>query len=429
MIKVDILDVIDKKSKGLSLSEEEINYFVKSVMDGSTHDYQSTALLMAIKINGLDDEEVISYAKALVTSGKQLPLQEDLVDKHSTGGIGDKTSLVLLPILGAMGLKVFKMSGRGLGFTGGTVDKLESIPGFNAELSIDELNDMVNEIGISISAQTPDLVPADGIIYALRDVSGTVDSLPLIAASIISKKIASGAKHIVIDLKVGSGAFVKTLEQAEELARLMKLIANEFDRELFVIYSSMDQPLGYMAGNKIEVAEAVDFLNGLGSKDLQELIIKIASELYSKVKEVEIDKAQQKVKEVIKKGEALALQKKWFEKHGVTNFDKGTKLLARHIHEVKANASGFISFKSVEELGRILIELGAGRKHKEDKLDYNAGIIFKAKAGDKVQEGDVIAIITSFDKDPSAFEEDVLANYNFEKHRPKVQLLLGELPW
>ncbi len=429
MIKIDILDVIDKKAKGLSLTEQEINYFVKSVVDGTAKDYQSAALLMAIKINGLDDEEVVAYAKALITSGKMLPLQEDLVDKHSTGGVGDKTSLVLLPVLGAMGMKVFKLSGRGLGFTGGTIDKLESMKGFNGELTIDELNDMVDEIGISISAQTPDLTPADGILYALRDVTATVESLPLIAASIIAKKIASGAKHIVIDLKVGTGAFVKNLADAKELARLMKLISIEFDRELFVIYSSMDQPLGYMAGNKIEVSESVDFLNGIGAKDLQQLVMKIATELYSKVKGVEISKAELKYKEVIKKGTAAALQKKWFEAHGVKSYEKATKLLAKHVHEVKAPEEGFITFKSVSELGRILVELGAGRKEKDDKLDYNAGIVFKAKAGEKVKAGDTLCIITSVEKDPSTFEEDILANYEFHSTKPKVELILGELPW
>ncbi|XP_076037874.1 pyrimidine-nucleoside phosphorylase-like [Oratosquilla oratoria] len=213
-------------------------------MDNSIPDFQASSLLMAIKINGFNDDETIDYSRALINSGEVLPLEDDIVDKHSSGGVGDKTTISLLPVLGAMGLKVFKISGRGLGFTGGTIDKLESLDGFKAELSLEQVNNMVNDIGISVTGQTPDLTPADGRIYALRDITGTVDSKHLIAASIISKKIASGAKNILIDLKIGTGAFVDNLEDANELARLMKLIATSFNRNLFVLFSSMNQPLG-----------------------------------------------------------------------------------------------------------------------------------------------------------------------------------------
>jgi len=222
---MNFVQIIDKKSKGLELNKEEINFFVSNYTEGNIPDYQASALLMAIKLKGITDHELVLYTRALIESGEIFPLNNELVDKHSTGGIGDKTSITLLPILAAMGLKIFKMSGRGLGFTGGTIDKLESVKGFNVNLTIDEVNDMVNDIGLSITGQTPKLVPADGKIYALRDITATVDSPALIAASIISKKIASGAKNILIDLKVGTGAFVNNVEDAKELARLMKLIA------------------------------------------------------------------------------------------------------------------------------------------------------------------------------------------------------------
>lgn len=430
-MNMNIVHIINKKSKGLSLSEEEINYFVNGVTNGEIKDYQSSALLMAIKIKGLTNEELIWYARALVNSGETLPLRDDLVDKHSTGGVGDKTSIALLPVLGAMGLKVFKMSGRGLGFTGGTIDKLESIEGFKTELKISEVNEMVDEIGISITAQTPNLTPADGILYSLRDVTGTVDSLELIAASIISKKVASGARNILIDLKVGTGAFIPTLKEAQKLAKLMKLIAKDFDRNLFVLFSSMDQPLGYMAGNKIEVQEAISLLkNDSGaSSDFQRLVRKIAFELYSKAKDVPVDEAAQLYDKVIQNGSAYELQKTWMRKHGVEHYHRNTRFKPRFTLDVKSIQKGYVTFKDVKALGDVLVELKAGRRAKGDELDYNAGILFKCKAGDIAYEGEPLFTITSNEEIPQEIADKVLAQYQFNDEKPEVSVILGEVRW
>ncbi len=429
-MKMNIVNIISKKSQSLPLTNEEINYFVNGVMDQSIKDYQTSALLMAIKLNGFNDDETIAYARALVESGEVLPLNNELVDKHSSGGIGDKTSIALLPILGAMGLKVFKMSGRGLGFTGGTIDKLESMKGFKGELSIDEVNQMVEEIGISITGQTPKLTPADGILYALRDVTATVDSHPLIAASIISKKIASGAKNILIDMKIGTGAFIPTIEEAKELARLMKLIANDFNRNLFVLFSSMDQPLGWTAGNKIEVNEAVNFLKGLNpSKDFGDLVKKIATELYSKSKGTSIDEAIEVYDEVLNSGKAMELQEIWFKRHGVEDYLNETQFEPAFREEVKATKSGYVSFKDTKQLGNALIELKAGRKTKGDALDFDSGIEFKVKRGEYVNEGDILFVVSSSTDIPTQVIESILNNYNINEDKQEANVILGEVAW
>ncbi len=426
---LNIIEIIDKKSKGLSLSKEEINYFVNGTTTGNIKDYQLSALLMAIKINEFNDQETVDYARALIESGEVMAVDDELVDKHSSGGIGDKTSLALLPILGSMGLKVFKISGRGLGFTGGTIDKLESMNGFNVELSIDEVNKMVNEIGISITGQTPKLTPADGILYALRDVTATVDSPSLIAASIISKKIASGAKNILIDMKVGTGAFIENIDDAKELARLMKLIANDFDRNLFVLFSSMNQPLGLTAGNKIEVNESVNFLKGNCSNDFSDLVKKISIELYSKTKKVSIENALEKYDEVINSGKALELQKLWFKKHGIINFDKETIYNPKFKFEVKSKNDGYVSFKNVKEIGKALIDINAGRKHKDDKIDFDSGIKFNVKQGEFVNKGDTLFEIYSSNEVPKFVINKLLDNYIFDEKQTKPKVILGEIGW
>ncbi len=427
---MNIINIIDKKSKSLSLSKEEINYFVKGVIEGYVEDYQTSALLMAIKLNGFDDQELIHYARALVESGETLPLGEELVDKHSSGGVGDKTSIALLPVLGAMGLKVFKMSGRGLGFTGGTVDKLESMEGFKSGLSIEDVNQMVDEIGISITGQTPKLTPADGALYALRDVTATVDSQPLIAASIISKKIASGAKNILIDLKVGTGAFTPTVEAGEELARLMKLIAADFDRNLFVLFSTMDQPLGRTAGNRIEVNEATKFLAGNGdTDDFAQLIEKICIELYSKSKGVSLEEAADVYNEVIKSGKALELQKVWFNKHGVVEFEKETSYEPSVITEVPSPATGFVSFKDTKAVGNALVELKAGRKTKQDELNFISGIKFNVKQGEEVKEGETLFTIGTDSEVPQNVIDALLDNYVIDNNKKEPKVILGEVSW
>lgn len=425
----NIINIINKKSENISLTKDEIDFFINGVMDESIKDYQISSLLMAIKINGLNDEETINYASALINSGETLPLQEDLVDKHSSGGIGDKTTIALLPILGSMGLKVFKISGRGLGFTGGTVDKLESINGFNTNLSIDQLNKMVDEIGISLTSQTPNLTPADGKIYALRDITGTVDSIPLIAASIISKKIASGAKNIVIDLKVGSGAFVSDIEHAKELARLMKIVATAHNRNLFILFSSMNQPLGKTIGNKIEILEAVDFLKGKSTDDFSKLIKKIATVLYAKVKNVSIEKSTKIYDDTISSGKALKLQEEWFIKSGATNLENSLVSKATNKQLVKSPTDGFVHFNDVKKIGFELINIKAGRKSKTDLIDYESGMILNKKDGDYVKEGELLFEVISSNPIPKEVINNLLNIYNINNDDSKNEIILGELQW
>ncbi len=426
---MNIVAIIDKKSKGLSLTKEEINFFINGYIDGTIPDYQVSSLLMAIKLKGLQEEELINYARALVDSGETFPLREDYVDKHSTGGIGDKTSITLLPILGSMGLKVFKMSGRGLGFTGGTIDKLESITGFNAELDPSQVDKMVDEIGVSVTGQTPNLVPADGKIYALRDITATVDSKELIAASIISKKIASGAKNILIDMKVGTGAFVSTIEEAEELSRLMKIIADDYGRNLFVLYSTMEQPLGTSVGNKNEVVEAMEALEGKWSPDYKELIEKISTELYSKSKNVSIEEAKTKFKEVIEQGIAKEKQYEWFRKHGVTDVESATSFNPAFTTEVKSDKDGYVSFEDVKQFGNALIEIKAGRKVKGDSLDFDSGIIFNKKLGDEVKEGELLFTVTSSNEIPNSVIESIRSNIIINNDKKDSKVIIGELSW
>lgn len=426
---LNIISIINKKSKGLSLSTEEINFFVNGVMDNSIPDFQASSLLMAIKINGFNDDETIDYSRALINSGEVLPLEDDIVDKHSSGGVGDKTTISLLPVLGAMGLKVFKISGRGLGFTGGTIDKLESLDGFKAELSLEQVNNMVNDIGISVTGQTPDLTPADGRIYALRDITGTVDSKHLIAASIISKKIASGAKNILIDLKIGTGAFVDNLEDANELARLMKLIATSFNRNLFVLFSSMNQPLGNWAGNKAEVVEAIEFLKGNSSKDFSDLIKKISTELYSKAKGTSLEEAESIYIDVLESGKAFELQKVWFHKHGVIDYEKAIEFNPEHRIVINSTEEGYVRFKDVKNFGTALVEIKAGRKTKTDKLDFNSGINFIVKSGERAEKGQPLFEVTSSNIIPDSVIESIKENYEFKSEPFKSEVILGELKW
>ncbi len=425
----NIVTIISKKSNGLSLSKEEINFFIDGYINNDVKDYQASALLMAFKINGMNNKELLDYSEALINSGETFPLNDELVDKHSTGGIGDKTSIALLPILAAMGLKVFKISGRGLGFTGGTIDKLESVDGFNVNLDMKTFNEMVEKIGLSITGQTPKLTPADGKIYALRDITGTVDSKHLIAASIISKKIASGAKNILIDLKVGTGAFVETIDEAKELANLMKIIANHFNRNLFVLFSSMNQPLGFTVGNKNEIIEAVDAVNNKWAPDFYELVKKISAELYSQVKNISLKEAEMKFDEVLKNGLAAKKQIEWFNESGVKDFDNAIKFNPKFIEKIYADNDGFISFANVKNFGNSLIFIKAGRKTKDDLLDYDSGLKFNVKTGDKVKKGDLLVDITSSNEIPEYVVNEIKSNIIIDNNKKMDELILGELKW
>ena len=305
----NMLNIINKKRLGQILTKEEINYVVEKYVSGEIPDYQMSALLMAICINDMTDEETFNLTDAMINSGETLDLsgiQGSIVDKHSTGGVGDKTTLILAPIVASCGVKVCKMSGRGLGHTGGTIDKLESINGFNVNLSIEDAIKEVNKVGAVIVSQTGNLVPADKKIYALRDVSGTVESIPLIASSIMSKKIASGASSIVIDLKVGNGALIKNLEDAKHLSDLMIKIGKKYNRKVVCVLTNMDKPLGTSIGNALEVKEALEFLNGNRNKDLEEIIYKLASLMVSLGKNVSEEIALKEVKEKLNNKEALS---------------------------------------------------------------------------------------------------------------------------
>ena len=380
----NMLNIINKKRLGQILTKEEINYVVEKYVSGEIPDYQMSALLMAICINDMTDEETFNLTDAMINSGETLDLsgiQGSIVDKHSTGGIGDKTTLILAPIVASCGVKVCKMSGRGLGHTGGTIDKLESINGFNVNLSIEDAIKEVNKVGAVIVSQTGNLVPADKKIYALRDVSGTVESIPLIASSIMSKKIASGASSIVIDLKVGNGALIKNLEDAKHLSDLMIKIGKKYNRKVVCVLTNMDKPLGTSIGNALEVKEALEFLNGNRNKDLEEIIYKLASLMVSLGKNVSEEIALKEVKEKLNNKEALS---KFYEivKNQGGNIDD--LKISNRVFSIKSPYTGFIKKIDTLKLGELSRSIGAGRYKKDDVIDYTVGFVLNKNVGDYV---------------------------------------------
>ena len=379
-----IVDIINKKRLGQILTKEEINYVVEKYVSGEIPDYQMSALLMAICINDMTDEETFNLTDAMINSGETLDLsgiQGSIVDKHSTGGVGDKTTLILAPIVASCGVKVCKMSGRGLGHTGGTIDKLESINGFNVNLSIEDAIKEVNKVGAVIVSQTGNLVPADKKIYALRDVSGTVESIPLIASSIMSKKIASGASSIVIDLKVGNGALIKNLEDAKHLSDLMIKIGKKYNRKVVCVLTNMDKPLGTSIGNALEVKEALEFLNGNRNKDLEEIIYKLASLMVSLGKNVSEEIALKEVKEKLNNKEALS---KFYEivKNQGGNIDD--LKISNRVFSIKSPYTGFVKEIDTLKLGELSRSIGAGRYKKDDVIDYTVGFVLNKNVGDYV---------------------------------------------
>lgn len=380
----NMLNIINKKRLGQILTKEEINYVVEKYVSGEIPDYQMSALLMAICINGMTDEETFNLTDAMINSGETLDLsgiQGSIVDKHSTGGVGDKTTLILAPIVASCGVKVCKMSGRGLGHTGGTIDKLESINGFNVNLSIEDAIKEVNKVGAVIVSQTGNLVPADKKIYALRDVSGTVESIPLIASSIMSKKIASGASSIVIDLKVGNGALIKNLEDAKHLSDLMIKIGKKYNRKVVCVLTNMDKPLGTSIGNALEVKEALEFLNGNRNKDLEEIIYKLASLMVSLGKNVSEEIALKEVKEKLNNKEALS---KFYEivKNQGGNIDD--LKISNRVFSIKSPYTGFVKEIDTLKLGELSRSIGAGRYKKDDVIDYTVGFVLNKNVGDYV---------------------------------------------
>lgn len=402
---MNILEIIAKKRDSKELNKEEIEYFIKKYTNGEIQDYQAAALIMAIYINGMNDREITDLTLAMAYSGEVLDLScfgENVVDKHSTGGVGDKVSIVLLPIIAAMGIPVAKMSGRGLGFTGGTVDKMESIPGYQTNVRIEDFISNVKKIGISMIGQTMNLAPADKKIYALRDAISCVENIPLIASSIMSKKIASGANKIVIDVTVGKGAFMKTKEDAQKLAEQMIRIGNLAGREVRCVLTPMDEPLGFAVGNSLEVIEAINFLKGDMPKDLKEVVLELGANMLQLAgKGDNIEENKLKILETIKSGSAYNKLVEMVQNQDgdISYLEDTTKFeKSKYISTVVAENTGKVQEINAEEIGKLACYLGAGRIKKEDKIDANVGIILNKKVGDKVLEGDILAYICANDE-------------------------------
>lgn len=392
-------DLIKKKRDGKSLTAQEIKWFIENYVNGTIPDYQVSALLMAIYFNGMDLEETTALTFAVRDSGDTLDFSDVKgirVDKHSTGGVGDKTSLIVAPIVATLGVKVAKMSGRGLGHTGGTVDKLESIPGFNTGLGVDEFLEIVNRVGIAIVGQSAELAPADKLLYALRDVTATVESLPLIVSSIMGKKLAADDDCIVLDVKTGSGSFMKTVEDSKRLARLMVDIGKQAGKKMLALITDMDRPLGFNIGNILEVKEAVETLRGKGPNDLTEICIALAAHMLSLAEKGTYEECEAQVKKVIADGSALKTFADMVEAQGGDSrviYDTSLFEQAKFSRVVKAEKSGYIVKVDTEGYGTAALLLGAGRNTKEDKIDFTAGIILSKKTGDFVKAGEAIATL------------------------------------
>ena len=407
-----IYDIILKKRNGAELTDEEIEFFVTESVKGNIKDYQITALLMAICFNGMTEKETATLTMCMARSGDTVDLSGIdgyTVDKHSTGGVGDKTTLIVAPIVAALGGKVAKMSGRGLGHTGGTVDKLESINGFKTTLSGEDFLSQVNSIGLSVIGQSGDLAPADKKFYALRNDTATVDSIPLIASSIMSKKLAAGSRGIVLDVKTGSGAFMKSVEESEALAKAMVSIGKSAGRDTVAVITNMDIPLGNAVGNSLEVLEAVETLRGNGADDLTAVCTELAAEMLTLVTGKDKESCVSMAEGAIADGSALGKLKEMVAAQGgnpewIENTDLFPK--AEFSYEIKAQADGYISFMDAEKIGVASLLLGAGRNTKDDVLDFSAGIILSKKTGDKVATGDVIA--TLYANDNSKFHSAAL---------------------
>ena len=422
---MNMYDLIMKKKKGCELTNEEIRYMIDGYTKEMIPDYQMSAMMMAICFQGMTSEETKNLTLAMAESGDILDLSEIKgikVDKHSTGGVGDKTSLVLGPMVAALNVSVAKMSGRGLGHTGGTIDKLESFTGFTTALSKDRFIKNVNEIGMAIAGQTADLAPADKKLYALRDVTGTVDQLSLIASSIMSKKLASGADAIVLDVKTGDGAFMKTLEDSVALAEAMVSIGKLAGKKMAAIISDMDQPLGNAVGNILEVKEAIDTLQGHGPKDLEELVLTLGSYMVVAAEKADtIEEARRMLEETLRDGTAFEVFRKFVVAQGGCEEEvlHPEKLpVAKYIEDVTADTDGYVAKIQTEEIGRISLLLGGGRETKESEIELTVGVVLNKKRGNKVVKGDVLATIHANDKCKLAeAKKRLLASYTLSKNQ------------
>ena len=431
---MNIQEIIAKKRDGLKLNREEISYFVSEYTNGNITDYQAAALIMAIYIKGLDMEETTDLTIEMAKSGEILDLSEvskNVIDKHSTGGVGDKITLILMPIIASLGIPVAKMSGRGLGFTGGTVDKLESIPGYQTSLPIDEFIKSVQKIGISLIGQTGNLAPADKKIYALRDAISCVGSMPLIASSIMSKKIAAGANKIVLDVTCGSGAFMRTKDDAIKISNIMKEIGNLAERETVCVITNMDEPVGYAVGNSLEIIETIECLKGNIPEDIKEIITTIGSYIIKLAGMGDnLEENKLKILENIKNGKAY---NKFLElvqnQNGDIEYIKNTNKFekAKYILPVVNTEDGYVASLNAENVGKISVNLGAGRIKKEDNIDKSVGIILNKKISDKVKKGDILAFIYANDEEKGniAKKEKKKAYEISSNPVQKEQIILG----
>ena len=418
---MDAVEIIGKKRDREELSGAEIEYFIRGLVNKQISDYQVAAWLMAVTLNGMNERETTDLTLAMAKSGELLDLSDIVpieVDKHSTGGVGDKTTLVVEPLVAACGLPVGKMSGRGLGFSGGTLDKVDSIPGFRTAFSREEFISLLRDTGLVLAGQSEALAPADGILYHLRDVTGTVQSIPLIASSIMSKKIAGGAKAIVLDVKVGVGAFMKNLDEARELAHLMISIGKLSGRKVTALLSDMNQPLGNAVGNALEVKEAIDTLHGKGPEDFLEHCLAVSSEmLVIGEKAPSLSAARKMVEQTLHSGDAWQKFRALVINQGgdVSYVDQPEKLaLAPVIEEVNAPADGYLKWIDAKEIGETTVDMGAGRKKKEDKIDHAVGVVIHHKVGDKVSKGEALFTLHARDQQSlSMARERILKAHQF----------------
>ncbi len=398
-------DLILKKRHGLELTDAEIGYMIRGFTDGSIPDYQMSAMCMAILFNSMTDKETATLTLEIAKSGDTVDLTEFeqlSVDKHSTGGVGDKTTLIIAPIVAACGVKLAKMSGRGLGHTGGTIDKLESIEGYNTTVSCDDFLKQTREIGVAVIGQSGNMTPADKKLYALRDVTATVDSIPLIVSSIMGKKLAAGAKNIVLDVKLGSGAFMHNLEDAKALAEKMVVIGKECGRNTAAVITNMDEPLGNTVGNSLEVIEAISVLKNECSGDLRSLCVTLSSIMLSLSLKISEQEAIEMVTEALDSGKALEKFKEWISyQGGNSSVIDDTSLFpkSQFAYEIKSEQCGYISRMDTESIGVVASILGAGRQKKEDIIDFSAGLILNKKTGDYVEIGDTLATLYTNSED------------------------------
>ena len=422
---MNIQDIIAKKRDGQELNKEEIHYFITEYVAGNITDYHAAALVMAIYINGMTNDETTNLTLEMAHSGDVLDLSGlgTVVDKHSTGGVGDKITLVIMPIIASLGIPVAKMSGRGLGFTGGTIDKLESIPGYNTGVEVETFIEDVKKIGISIIGQTGNLAPADKKLYALRDAISCVGNKPLIASSIMSKKIAAGASKIVLDVTVGSGAFMKTKEDAKELSNIMKNIGKLANKETICVLTNMDEPVGYAVGNSLEIIEVIESLKGNIPEDVKEIILTIGSYIIKLAGRGDnLEENRKMILKNIENGKALEKFKELVANQGgdisyIEDINKFEK--AKYIIPVLANEEGYVKFLNAEKVGVTSVHLGAGRVKKEDDIDKAVGIVLKKKISDKVEIGEILAYVYANDEEKGAKAvEDVQQAYTISAEKP-----------